>query len=286
MKRSKSFENLLTDLHSDPLPDGAMPGLSGQTDGVIELSALTEDEVERLVVCEQTIAEGLDTFLAVGNALLEIQRGKLYRSSHRTFEGYCRERFQLKRQRAYELMGAAEVVNSLSEISDKTEVMNNLSEISDKNENGTILSEISDKTENQALPARESHASVLAGLPVEVRRDVWAKVTQEARQTEKPITATRIKSAISQHTRSQKADVGEGSPASSATNQRLIKQIKKATADAARGEIRVEVNGSWLKRHGLEDTWRELRNRPDWVINETFVDHLSLKEARILGLMG
>ena len=286
MKRSKSFDNLLTDLHSDPLPDGAMPGLSLQTDGVIELSALTGEEVDRLVVCEQTIAEGFDTFLAVGNALLEIQRGKLYRSSHRTFEGYCRERFQLKRQRAYELMGAAEVVNSLSEISDKTEVTNNLSEISDKNEKGTGLSEISDKTQNQALPTRESHASVLAGLPVDVRRDIWAEVTEEAQRTDKPITATRIKLAISQHTRSRPVGVGEELPLSTATNQRLIKQVKKAIADAASGEIRVEVSGKWLKRHGLEDTWRELRNRPDWVINEKFVDHLSLKEARILGLMG
>ncbi len=255
MKRGKSFDNLLTDLHSEPLPDSAMPLFAGQSEGVLDLAALTETETERLVACETTIANGLDTFLAVGNALLDIQRGKLYRSSHRTFEGYCRERFQLKRQRAYELMGAAEVVNSLSEISDKLA--------------------------NLPLPTRESHANALADLPLKTRRDVWAEVAQDAERRQKSITASQIKTTIGRHKK-----VGEANPIPAvAGNPLLVKKIKKAATDVATHEIRLEVTGNWLQRHGLEDAWRDLRNRPEWVINHKFTDSLSLEEARLLGIV-
>lgn len=64
---------------------------------------------------EQIIETGLTSFLDVGNALLEIQAGRLYlQSNHKTFEDYCRERWGLTRGRAYQLMGAAETVEALT----------------------------------------------------------------------------------------------------------------------------------------------------------------------------
>lgn len=261
MKKGKSFDNLLTDLHSDPLPDAAVPALSLQSDGVVELSPLSHDEADRLAACEQTIDEGLTTFLAVGSALIEIRQHKLYRASHRTFEGYCRARFQLKRQRAYELMGAADVVNNLSEISDKNETI--------------------------ALPERESHASALAQLPAEKRRQVWKQITEEAEQTQQPITATRIKAVVKQEQEvplSESAAGEESAASDSDRKAQLVKQVSKAVKTATSQEIRIEVRGAWLMRHGLEDAWRQLRNRPEWVINEAFKDKLTLTEARLLGL--
>jgi len=56
MKRAKSFDNLLTDLHSEPITDVNMSALGAlESDGVTELSPLSYDEQERLSACEKII---------------------------------------------------------------------------------------------------------------------------------------------------------------------------------------------------------------------------------------
>lgn len=109
---------------------------------------LTLDEVRRLDELEQVVETGLTVFVKVGNALLEIRDSRLYRQQFPTFEAYCRERWGLKRPRAYELMDAATAVNNVSEISDTT-------------------------------PAKESHAAPLTRLEPEVQREVWKEVLAE-----------------------------------------------------------------------------------------------------------
>jgi 16S rRNA G966 N2-methylase RsmD len=64
---------------------------------------------ERLVELEAIIERGLATFMDVGNALLEIRKDQLYLQTHGTFENYCKERWGWTRQRAYQLMDAADV---------------------------------------------------------------------------------------------------------------------------------------------------------------------------------
>jgi phage N-6-adenine-methyltransferase len=66
-----------------------------------------------LVECEAIIERGLGTFVEVGEALLAIRDERLYRDTHGTFEDYCRERWGFNRQRASQLIGAAEVSNML-----------------------------------------------------------------------------------------------------------------------------------------------------------------------------
>jgi hypothetical protein len=70
-----------------------------------------------------------------------------------------------------------------------------------------------------------------------------------------------------------------------AHNTHYLKQIKKAVITAKSEELRIEVRGSWLVRHGLEDAWRQLRGQPDWVINNRFKDTLTLSEAKLLGII-
>jgi hypothetical protein len=60
-------------------------------------------------VLEAVVERGLQTFVAVGNALREIRDLRLYRESHGSFEDYCRERWQFSRQRAGQLIEAAAV---------------------------------------------------------------------------------------------------------------------------------------------------------------------------------
>lgn len=68
---------------------------------------------------EQTIANGLQTFVEVGAALQEIRKRKLYREKYPTFETYCRERWGISRPRAYQLIEAAGVMGNLSTNVDK-----------------------------------------------------------------------------------------------------------------------------------------------------------------------
>ena len=78
------------------------------------LAALTSDEHDRLVENEMVIERGIKTFAEVGNALLKIRDGRLYRAEFGTFEDYCRERWGFRRQRANELITAALVVDEIS----------------------------------------------------------------------------------------------------------------------------------------------------------------------------
>lgn len=118
-------------------------------------------EVVHLKRCEAIIERGLCSFLEVGKALLEIRDRRLYRS-YGSFEDYCRDRWGLKRQRAYELIDVGKVAANLSEIPDKC--------------------------------CRESHLSPLIPLSPDQQRVVWeeAKATAPGGR----LTAGHVKSVI------------------------------------------------------------------------------------------
>lgn len=80
--------------------------------------ALNSEEKRDLKKCETVIRGGWDTFVEVGKALATIQKQRLYREHHKTFEAYCRERWQYGKSHAHRLIGAAEVVETLSPIGD------------------------------------------------------------------------------------------------------------------------------------------------------------------------
>jgi len=68
---------------------------------------LTSTEKQMLVHHERIIEVGLKCYETVGNALAEISAKKLYRAGHKTFEDYCKVRWQMGRAHAYRLMKAA-----------------------------------------------------------------------------------------------------------------------------------------------------------------------------------
>lgn len=115
----------------------------------LDPSLLGHSEVEMLRACEAQIKRGRETFIRVGNALATIRDRRLYRETHATFEIYCAERWNLKRQRAYELIDAAAVAGHLSEISD-------------------------------IQPERESHVAPLASLPPAERHEAWRESVETA----------------------------------------------------------------------------------------------------------
>lgn len=74
------------------------------------------DQTARLAELEAVIAGGLQTFVDVGLALLEIRDSRLYRESHGTFDDYCRERWHISKTHANRQIEAAEVAGLLTPI--------------------------------------------------------------------------------------------------------------------------------------------------------------------------
>jgi hypothetical protein len=69
----------------------------------------------RLVELEEVIRYGLQTFVDVGNALKEINEGRLYREQgYKTFEDYCEKRWNMAARTAYHKIKAAEVAENVS----------------------------------------------------------------------------------------------------------------------------------------------------------------------------
>ncbi len=79
----------------------------------------TGEVVDRsLADCEAVIERGLNTFVEVGAALMEIRDARLYRASHGDFDTYCAGRWGMKRAHAYRLIESSEIVGALSPIGD------------------------------------------------------------------------------------------------------------------------------------------------------------------------
>jgi hypothetical protein len=66
-------------------------------------------EHRRLDELEAIIERGVQTFVEVGEALMEIRDSRLYKQTHSSFESYLRERWKMSRPRGYQLIAAAEL---------------------------------------------------------------------------------------------------------------------------------------------------------------------------------
>ncbi len=78
----------------------------------IELLELSEEEQRLRLQLERVVER---SFYEAGKALKLLRDQKLYRSSHKTFEEYCKDRFEYNRRQPYHLIEAAAVVDNLSE---------------------------------------------------------------------------------------------------------------------------------------------------------------------------
>lgn len=117
---------------------------------------------------ETVVETGLATFLQVGEALREIRERQLYREKYQTFEKYVSTRWEMSRQRAYQLIEAVEV---------KNEIVNNCLHFDAE----------------QSLPANESQYRVLAALDDQTASTVWQAVVEESDAVGEKPTAKKIK---------------------------------------------------------------------------------------------
>jgi hypothetical protein len=129
-----------------------------------EISApLSLNEAQTLKQYEQIIDQGIQIFVEVGRALLAIRDQRLYRESYQTFEAYCRERWDLSRPRAYQLIDAAQARDVVSTIVD-------------------------------IVPVNEAQARPLTSLPPEQQREVWREVVKTAPPS--GITAKHVQAIV------------------------------------------------------------------------------------------
>jgi hypothetical protein len=131
---------------------------------VVMSDPLSSDEAQILAHYEEVIERGIKTFVEVGRALMTIRDRKLYRANYATFEAYCRERWDLSRPYAYQLIDASVVVENLSGITD-------------------------------IVPMNEAQAQPLTSLPPEEQMEVWAEVVKTAPAS--GVTAKHVKATVS-----------------------------------------------------------------------------------------
>lgn len=74
---------------------------------------LTVDEREKLESLEGVIKQEMGSFVVVGNALLTIRDHGLYREGYKTFDDYCREKWDISRRHADRLITGSQVVANL-----------------------------------------------------------------------------------------------------------------------------------------------------------------------------
>ena len=108
---------------------------------------LSEDEQRDRLHLERRVERA---FYEAGKALRELRARRLYRSTHRTFEEYCRERFTFSRQAANYLIAGAEVFENLTT-------------------NGC-----------QKLPTKERQVRPLTKLEPDQQREAWQQAVDEA----------------------------------------------------------------------------------------------------------
>lgn len=131
----------------------------------IPTARLLPAEFSRLTILEESLTRDMQTFKAVGAALAEIRDARLYRATHGTFEDYCRERWGMSRQRAFQLTEAAGVVGRLS-------------------------------TTVDTAPATESQARPLTRLLPEQQPIAWQAAQAAAAADSRPVTAKDVARAV------------------------------------------------------------------------------------------
>jgi hypothetical protein len=126
---------------------------------------LTTIEREEFATFETVIESGLRTFKDVGNALMEIRDGRMYRSEFGTFEEYCDKRWGFNASRARQFIMASEVVTNIESVT-------------------------------MVTPANERQARPLTTLPPEKQPEAWKAATDKAENEGRKVTAKDVQEEV------------------------------------------------------------------------------------------
>ena len=125
------------------------------------IEPLTRTELSRMGQLEETILAAQQSFVEVGSALREIRDSRYYRSTHDTFEAYCKDRWNIKRDYADKMIAASEVMKNLHTIVCK-------------------------------LPSTETQCRPMAAIPALLQQQAWARAIEiagDSQPTQKIVSA-------------------------------------------------------------------------------------------------
>lgn len=135
-------------------------------------------ELERRIVAE------FGAFHRVGMALAEINEGKLYRETHRTFETYCKDLWDMGRGYAYKVIGAAEVYEHIRHSLD-----GKVCTTCTQNEDEVI----------DLLPINEAQVRPLTRLKPDQQVAIWRSVVESSSATRRKVTASMINKVVKKY---------------------------------------------------------------------------------------
>lgn len=177
----------------------------------MELTTVEQSELESL---ETIINQNVGAFYKVGCALAKIRDSRLYRKTHNTFEGYCKDRWDMGKAYAHRLIGSAQIKDNLSPIGDIT-------------------------------PTNEAQTRPLTKLKPEQQQEAWVRVVDTAPGGK--ITArfvSKVVSEIKKDTTIKKVKKNEVK-AQSINKEELIDYEVQATWEAFYYEIQRAKMEKW-----------------------------------------
>ena len=124
---------------------------------MLGMSDPAADRRKRMEDLASQVTHGLRNFAKAGDALRTIRDEQLFRCTHKTFEAFCLERWNLSEAHATRLIQAADVVRNCLPMGN--------------------------------VPLNERQARVLTPLPAEQQREVMAEVVAQGRPTLATVTA-------------------------------------------------------------------------------------------------
>lgn len=136
------------------------------------IDVLTVQEANRKAELEATIERGLQTFVEVGLALMEIREAGLFRPAQ-TFEEYCNQRWGWTRRHANRMIASAEVTANLGPV-------------------------------GPVLPATERQARPLTPLSPDLQREAWREAVDTAPNGK--VTAAHVQAVVDRMTKPEPED--------------------------------------------------------------------------------
>ncbi|MHC5916432.1 MAG: hypothetical protein ACYTXE_36855 [Nostoc sp.] len=128
----------------------------------VEVPELTEQEISDRLHLERKVEKA---FFEAGKALMELRERRLYRSTHKTFEEYCRDRFSYTYRHVNYLIAGCLIVDNIK-------MGTNSSQNESQDEMGTNSSQI--------LPTSEVQVRPLAKLEPQQQPEAWQQAVEKA----------------------------------------------------------------------------------------------------------
>jgi hypothetical protein len=138
------------------------PALATINVTAVEVPELTEQEISDRLHLERKVERA---FFEAGKALMELRERRLYRSTHKTFEEYCRDRFSYTYRHVNYLIAGCLIVDNIK-------MGTNSSQNESQDEMGTNSSQI--------LPTSEVQVRPLAKLEPQQQPGAWQQAVEKA----------------------------------------------------------------------------------------------------------